>query len=83
MNRSPISISPTSAEAASCVDAAVSPADHLAPEDFYVENGLVVFTETYHRKRGSCCGSGCRHCPYGHVNVPPAQLPPDPEAGAD
>lgn len=33
--------------------------------DFYWENGLFVFTEQYHKKRGHCCGSGCRHCPYG------------------
>ena len=33
-------------------------------EDFYWENGLMVFTEAYHLKRGYCCGSGCRHCPY-------------------
>lgn len=33
--------------------------------DFYWENGLFVFTELYHKKRGYCCGSGCRHCPYG------------------
>jgi hypothetical protein len=33
-------------------------------EDFYLENGLTVFTVAYHLKRGSCCGSGCRHCPY-------------------
>jgi hypothetical protein len=47
----------------------------LDPEDFYVENGLMVLTERYHLKRGSCCGNGCRHCPYDHVNVPgdPAQ----------
>jgi hypothetical protein len=25
---------------------------------------LKVFTAIYHLKRGSCCGSGCRHCPY-------------------
>jgi hypothetical protein len=25
----------------------------------------MVFTEQYHRKRGYCCESGCRHCPYG------------------
>jgi hypothetical protein len=24
----------------------------------------VVFTEAYHRRRGYCCGSGCRHCPW-------------------
>ncbi len=32
--------------------------------DYYLENGLYVFTEVYHLKRGYCCGSGCRHCPY-------------------
>jgi len=26
--------------------------------------GLWVFTATYHLDRGSCCDSGCRHCPY-------------------
>jgi Family of unknown function (DUF5522) len=35
------------------------------PPDFYFENGLMVFTEAYHLKRGYCCQSGCRHCPYG------------------
>ncbi len=34
-------------------------------EDYYVENGCWVFTAAYHVKRGYCCGSGCRHCPYG------------------
>jgi hypothetical protein len=29
-----------------------------------------VFTEIYHKKRGKCCGNACRHCPYGHQNVP-------------
>ncbi len=33
--------------------------------DYYLENGLMVFTEAYHLKRGYCCRSGCRHCPYG------------------
>jgi len=32
--------------------------------DCYLENGCVVFTAAYHLNRGSCCGSGCRHCPY-------------------
>jgi hypothetical protein len=36
----------------------------LAAEDFYLEDGLVVFTAAYHLKRGYCCESGCRHCPY-------------------
>jgi len=34
--------------------------------DFYWENGLMVFTKTYHL-RGICCQSGCRHCPYGFL----------------
>ena len=32
-------------------------------------SGYAVFTSTYLRKR-PCCGFGCRHCPYGHANVP-------------
>lgn len=28
-----------------------------------------VMTTYAHLKRGFCCGSGCRHCPYGHYNV--------------
>lgn len=34
-------------------------------ENYYIENGLYVFTEAYHLKRGYCCQNGCRHCPYG------------------
>jgi hypothetical protein len=34
------------------------------PSDFYFHNGLMVFTAAYHLRRGYCCGSGCRHCPY-------------------
>jgi hypothetical protein len=33
-------------------------------EDFYFEDGLMVFTAAYLLRRGYCCGSGCRHCPY-------------------
>lgn len=32
--------------------------------DYYFENDLLVYTAHFHVKRGSCCGSGCRHCPY-------------------
>lgn len=39
----------------------------LEPEDFYkTPEGYIVFTEAYHLKRGYCCQSGCRHCPYGY-----------------
>jgi len=34
-------------------------------EDFYREGPYIVFTEKYLLKRGYCCESGCRHCPYG------------------
>ena len=44
--------------------------EELAPEDFYYEGPWLVFTAAYHLKRGYCCGSACRHCPYGHENVP-------------
>jgi hypothetical protein len=33
-------------------------------EDYYFDGPNLVFTAAYHLKRGSCCGSGCRHCPY-------------------
>lgn len=33
---------------------------YFTPEDY------VVWTEQYHRRRGYCCQSGCRHCPYGN-----------------
>jgi hypothetical protein len=32
--------------------------------DYYLENGFFVFTASYLKKRGYCCKSGCRHCPY-------------------
>jgi hypothetical protein len=35
--------------------------------DYYVEDGKYVFTAHYLLKRGYCCESGCRHCPYGFV----------------
>jgi hypothetical protein len=36
-----------------------------SPGDFYMEGEAVVFTAQYHLRRGWCCGSGCRHCPFG------------------
>ncbi len=36
----------------------------LRPEDFYIEGPYVVFTAAYHLRRGYCCNSNCRHCPY-------------------
>ncbi|MGG7033653.1 MAG: DUF5522 domain-containing protein [Flavobacterium sp.] len=40
-------------------------------EDFYyTPEGYKCFTEKYHLKRGYCCKSGCRHCPYGGPLTP-------------
>jgi hypothetical protein len=36
----------------------------LGTEDFYMEGPYVVFTAAYHLRRGYCCNSDCRHCPY-------------------
>jgi hypothetical protein len=38
--------------------------------EFYFEDGRMVFTEAYHLRRGYCCGSGCRHCPYDEAGRP-------------
>jgi hypothetical protein len=56
------------------------PAFHYSPEEearmerlgmvhgdcYFTPEGYVVWTEAYHLKRGYCCQSGCRHCPYGN-----------------
>ena len=36
----------------------------LQPIDFYWDNGNMVMTEEYHKRRGSCCGNRCKHCPF-------------------
>ena len=38
--------------------------DFIEGMHYYLEKGKVVFTELFHKQRGYCCGSGCRHCPY-------------------
>ncbi len=40
----------------------------VAGLDFYTsDDGYMVFTEHFLKKRGYCCESGCRHCPYGFI----------------
>jgi hypothetical protein len=51
---------------------AAAPQAPLEAEDFYWEGPNLVFTAAYHLKRGSCCGSGCRHCPYGFAAADPS-----------
>jgi hypothetical protein len=38
--------------------------DPLRLEDFYMDGPYLVFTAAYHLRRGFCCNSDCRHCPY-------------------
>jgi hypothetical protein len=40
------------------------PGSRLSHEDFYMEGTFLVFTAAYHLRRGYCCVSNCRHCPY-------------------
>ncbi|MGZ8919152.1 MAG: DUF5522 domain-containing protein [Methylobacter sp.] len=47
--------------------------------DFYQEGCWVVYTAEYHLKRGFCCHSGCRHCPYGYRD----DTPQKPEASSE
>ena len=37
----------------------------VAGRDYYLEGAKMVFTADFLRRRGYCCESGCRHCPYG------------------
>lgn len=45
--------------------------------DYYFnEEGLMVFTEQYHLKRGYCCKNQCRHCPWNEkINLHKKQSP--------
>lgn len=38
--------------------------DALSYED---EFGNTIFTSEFYKRRGSCCKSGCLHCPYGYT----------------
>jgi len=44
-----------------------TPAPLVEGEDFYWDGKYMVFTREFLLKRGYCCQSGCRHCPYGFV----------------
>jgi hypothetical protein len=48
--------------------------------DYYIDElGRFVFTAEYHLKRGYCCKSGCRHCPYGFNKDKIKEIPPKKE----
>jgi iron complex transport system substrate-binding protein len=46
------------------VDVGLLQGELNTPDDYYIENGFMVFTGSYLTRRGYCCDSGCRHCPY-------------------
>lgn len=46
------------------------------------KTGLTVFTRIAHINKGKCCGCRCRHCPYGHANVPESKRPKDEDTAA-
>jgi len=37
----------------------------IAGQDYYSEGAAIVFTASFLLRRGYCCESDCRHCPYG------------------
>jgi hypothetical protein len=42
--------------------------------DFYYDDqGQMVLMAKFLLDRGTCCGNGCRHCPYGYEMVPEPQ----------
>ena len=57
---------------------------NLLPPSRYIDpaTGYRVFTKLFHRRRGRCCGNICRHCPFGHFNVPPQRRASMNPAGA-
>lgn len=41
---------------------------HMQKELTYLDqNGNTVFTSQFLRNKGTCCKSGCLHCPYGYT----------------
>ncbi|GAB2526090.1 DUF5522 domain-containing protein [Rufibacter soli] len=56
----------------------------LEPGDFYFnEQELMVFTAQYHLRRGFCCQSGCKHCPFGSKKSAPSGHPDESKKGAE
>ena len=43
------------------------------------ETGHKVFTAAFLKARGHCCGSYCRHCPYGPAAQAAAAANPPPD----
>ena len=53
-----------------------NPSPLIEGEDFYLdENQNMVFLEKFLLRRGYCCESGCRHCPYGYSTKVDPSIP--------
>lgn len=54
--------------------------EFIEGKHYYLQNGLIIMTERYHKERGFCCGSKCMHCPYeprhekGNKNILPDEV---------
>ncbi|MFM8395188.1 MAG: DUF5522 domain-containing protein [Acidobacteriota bacterium] len=64
-------------------------AAEIEETEYYLEGDRVVFTRFYHLQRGTCCGSGCRHCPFiprwtkgSTTPEPPRREPPQRDKAA-
>ena len=63
---------PTALQGKACLCRACAIGDQCDPstppleeaDTYFTEDGRMVFTRAYHLRRGYCCGSGCRHCPF-------------------
>jgi hypothetical protein len=49
--------------------ASSKPEKFVEDVDYYFENGLMILTAHFLKKRSYCCGNNCRHCPYQKVEI--------------
>ncbi len=41
-----------------------TPSKLLPDVDYTIDGGKIILTETFLLRRGFCCNTKCRHCPY-------------------
>lgn len=64
---------PRRAEILAAHELALTRGEALYPDP---ETGFSVLTARFLADRGTCCGRGCRHCPYVADEDPPGRLAP-------
>ena len=60
----PARLSHTNARRGEILSAHGAALDNGLPVYTDPQSGLSVFTSEFLARRGSCCDSGCRHCPF-------------------